>query len=123
MVRFASSASAGRNARPSLLLAYSSGSNEGMSAEKLSISFDDALAKTVRQAAAAEGMSISSWLADAAAAKARQRRLRDALDAFAVEHGRIEDEEIEEIVRTARTSSRLTGPKARRSGKSGRSTA
>lgn len=94
-----------------------------MGAEKLSISFDDALAKTVRKAAADEGMSISSWLADAAAAKARQRRLRDALDAFADEHGTLEDEEIEGIIRTARTSSRLTSPQGRKSGKPGKRSA
>lgn len=81
--------------------------------EKLSVSFEGRLAATVRKAAAREGLTISSWLAEAAAAKARQKHLRDALDEFAEEHGSLENEEIEGLVRKARRSSRMTKPRGR----------
>lgn len=79
-----------------------------MSAEKLSVSFDAELAATVRSAAADDGVSVSTWLADAAEAKARQRRLREALDAYAEEHGALTDADIERLIGEARTSSVVT---------------
>lgn len=91
-----------------------------MSVEKLSISFEGGLAAMVRRAAAEEKRSLSSWLAEAAEAKARQRYLRDALDTFADEHGALQDEEIDKLVRGARASSRMTDPPRRRSRKSAR---
>ena len=84
-----------------------------MTAEKFSVSFGGNLAATVRKAAAKEGLSISSWLAEAAAAKARQEHLRSALDAFASEHGSLEEGDVEDLVRKARKASRITGANAR----------
>lgn len=81
-----------------------------MSAKKFSVSFDGQLALTVRKAAAKEGLSISTWLAEAAALKARQEHLRGALDVFAAEHGALTDADIDELIRGARSSSRFTKP-------------
>jgi hypothetical protein len=83
-----------------------------MPSEKLSISFDARLAAEVRESASHEGESVSSWLADAATTKARQRTLREALDAFAEEHGALSDAEIEGLIRKARQTSRVSGQAA-----------
>ena len=82
-----------------------------MSAEKLSISFDADLAGEVRTAAAEAGVSVSTWLADAATAKARQRQLRLALDDYAGEFGALDDDEVEALVAEARTRSVVTRPR------------
>jgi hypothetical protein len=76
-----------------------------VSAEKLSISLDAGLAATVRAAAAEEGVSVSTWLARAAEAKARQRHLREALDDFAAEHGALTDADIDRLIGEARAAS------------------
>lgn len=86
-----------------------------MSAEKLSISLESGLAAAVREAAMREGVSVSNWIADAVAAKTRQRALRDALDAFAREHGALTEKEMDEIVASARRRSRVTGARRRAS--------
>jgi hypothetical protein len=79
-----------------------------MAAEKLSISLDGQLAAAVRTAAAQEGLSISSWLAEAAISKTRQRNLGEALDAFAREHGPMSNAESDAIILQARRLSRVT---------------
>lgn len=76
-----------------------------MSTEKLSISLDAELATAVRRAAAEEGISISTWLSHAAEAKARRRRLREALDLFAADNGTLNDADIDRIVSEARVHS------------------
>lgn len=83
--------------------------SRSVSAEKLSVSFDPSLAATVRAAAADEGVSVSMWLSGAAEAKARRRRLREALDAFAVEHGELTDADIDRIIGDARAESTIVG--------------
>lgn len=80
-----------------------------MSVEKFSVSFDPGLAATVRAAAADEGVSVSMWLSGAAEAKARRRRLREALDAFAAEHGELTDADIDRIIGDARAGSTVVG--------------
>jgi hypothetical protein len=80
-----------------------------VSAEKLSISLDADLAATVRAAAAEEGVSVSTWLARAAEAKARQRHLREALDEFATEHGALTDADIDRLITEARAASNDAG--------------
>ncbi|MGH9165834.1 MAG: hypothetical protein ACRDZW_10030 [Acidimicrobiales bacterium] len=80
-----------------------------MTAEKLSVSFEPGLAATVRAAAAEEGVSVSMWLSGAAEAKARRRRLREALDAFAAEHGELTDPDIDRIIGAARAESTVAG--------------
>lgn len=81
-------------------------------AEKLSVSFDAGLAAAVRAAASDEGVSVSAWLAGAAEAKARQRHLREALDAFAAEHGALTEAEIDRLIGEARGGSGVAGSDA-----------
>lgn len=77
-----------------------------MSAEKLSISLEADLATSVREAASEQGVSVSMWLAEAAQAQIRQRRLREALDALAAEEGELDPTEIDRLIADARRSSR-----------------
>lgn len=81
-----------------------------MASDKLSVSLDADLVATIRAAAADEGVSISTWLGEAATAKARQRLLREALDAAAEEDGGLTDAEIAELVFEARKTSFVTRP-------------
>ncbi|MDQ3152474.1 MAG: hypothetical protein M3R63_12390 [Actinomycetota bacterium] len=76
-----------------------------MAAEKLSISLDSDLAAGVRALAAQQGMTVSAWLAEAAAARVRNIRLREALDAWEAEFGRLSEEEEERLVAEARSRS------------------
>lgn len=80
-----------------------------MPAEKLSVSFDAGLAAAVRGAASDEGVSVSTWLAGAAEAKARQRHLRGPLDSFAAEHGALTEVEIDRLISDARAGSGAAG--------------
>lgn len=82
-----------------------------MAVEKLSVSFNADLVALIRAAAAEEGVSLSTWLANAAEAKARQRHLRRALDAYAEEHGELTDEQVDRLIADARVGSRATRPK------------
>jgi len=76
-----------------------------VSVEKLSISLDSELAVTVRNAASAQGVSVSTWLADAAQAQVRQIRLRAALDSLAAEIGGLDPDEVDRLVAAARSGS------------------
>lgn len=58
-----------------------------MDAQKLSISSEPEFAETIRAAATADGVSVSSWLAEAATDRIRSYRLGRALDALAEEIG------------------------------------
>lgn len=80
--------------------------------EKLSISLDADLAGEVRSGAADDGVSISTWLAEAALAKARQRRLRAALDADVAELGELSEDEIDRLIADARSGSLMSKPKS-----------
>jgi len=83
-----------------------------MGAEKLSISLDSELAATVRTAANEQGVSLSTWLAEAAAARVRQHRLREALDALAAEIGGLDADEVDRLIADARrTSTVILGAK------------
>ena len=86
-----------------------------MAAEKLSISLDAELASMVRKAAGEEMLSVSEWLADAAAAKVRHRYLEEALESFAAQHGALSEAEVDTIVRDARRTSVVTGRRATKS--------
>lgn len=83
-----------------------------MAVEKLSISFDAALAAAVRQAAESDGVGVSSWLADAAAAKVRHSLLAAALRADAAEAGDLSDEQIDALAAGARRATRVVGSRA-----------
>lgn len=81
-----------------------------MASEKLSISLEATLAGAVRAAAHAQDVSISTWIAEAAQARVRQHRLREALAAFAEEHGDLTDDEVDRLITAARAQSTVTRP-------------
>lgn len=55
----------------------------------MSISMDPQLGDDVRVAAERAGVSVSAWLADAAAARLRKQALADFLSGWQEKHGRI----------------------------------
>jgi plasmid stabilization system protein ParE len=65
----------------------------------------------VRGAAAEEGISVSTWLAAAAAAKARRRHLRTALDELAEDQGAMTDDDIDRLIAESRKRSIVTQPR------------
>jgi hypothetical protein len=68
-----------------------------MGAEKYSASMDDALLAAARADAEAEGLSLSAWLADAAADRLRVKALRQMVDEWEAEHGAISTAELEAL--------------------------
>ncbi|MBA3391008.1 MAG: hypothetical protein H0T89_00100 [Deltaproteobacteria bacterium] len=86
-----------------------------MSVEKLSVSMEASLAKLVRSAASEEGVSLSTWLAEAARAKARQRALRAALADHAAEHGPLTAKAASELIDSARAHSFVSRGRSKRS--------
>ena len=65
-----------------------------MKVEKLSISLDPALGDDVRAAAERSGVSVSAWVARAAAAQLRKQALADYLADWQTKHGRITEAEL-----------------------------
>jgi hypothetical protein len=65
-----------------------------MKVDKLSVSFDATLGDNIRNAARKAGTGVSSWLAEAAAAKLRTEALREFLDTWESEHGPLTVEEL-----------------------------
>ena len=55
----------------------------------MSISLDSQLGDDIRGAAERAGMSVSAWLADAAAARLRKQALAEFLSGWQAKHGRI----------------------------------
>lgn len=70
-----------------------------MAVRKLTVSFDPELAEEVRRHARDEGVSVSRWLADAAARELQQRRLTEFVAEFEAEFGPITDEERADVER------------------------
>lgn len=68
-----------------------------MAAEKFSASMDDALLADARADAEAEGLTLSSWLADAAADRLRIKALRRLVDDWEAEHGAISTAELDAL--------------------------
>ncbi len=66
-----------------------------MKVDKLSISLDADLGDEVRRAAHRARQGVSSWLAEAAAAKLRAEALADLLDAWEGEHGPLTPDELQ----------------------------
>ena len=58
-----------------------------MKVDKISISFEADLGDEVRAAALKTGKGLSSWLAEAAAAKLRAEALSEFLDSWERDHG------------------------------------
>jgi|HubBroStandDraft_1064217.scaffolds.fasta_scaffold262521_1 hypothetical protein len=79
-----------------------------MKVAKLSISFDPKLGNQVRQAARKARAPVSSWLAQAAAAKLRADALGKFLDDWEEQHGKLSQEEL------ARATKELAPAKKRR---------
>lgn len=65
-----------------------------MKVDKMSISLGAKLGEEVRRAARKAGTGISTWLADAAAAKLRADALRDFLDTWEREQGPLTPDEL-----------------------------
>ena len=65
-----------------------------MKVDKMSISFGAELGDDVRDAAQRAGKGLSSWLAEAAAAKLRAEALAAFLNAWEREHGPLSAEEL-----------------------------
>ena len=85
-----------------------------MAVDRLSITVDAELGKAVREAAAAEGMSVSSWASEALAQRVRNRLLREALDAWQAEDGPFTEEEMAEADRILKEAQAMARAKAQR---------
>jgi hypothetical protein len=62
--------------------------------DKMSVSLDAELGDAVRSAASRAGMTLSSWLAEAAASKLRAEALAEFLAGWEAEHGALTAQEI-----------------------------
>ena len=95
-----------------------------MAAEKYSASMDDVLLRDARADAEAAGLTLSAWLAGAAADRLRLKALHHLVDGWEAEHGAIsvaELDTLEEKVAVARRSA--MGRPSRAGTESGRSVA
>lgn len=85
-----------------------------MAVEKISVSMDASLVKLIRSAASAEGVTVSTWLSEAAAARARHAALREVLREYALEHGTLAPSEVHELIAQARARSIVVRPRKRK---------
>ncbi len=60
----------------------------------MSVSFESTLGEEIRRAARAAGVGLSSWLAQAAAARLRADALREFLDAWETDEGELTPDEL-----------------------------
>ncbi len=65
-----------------------------MQIDRFSVTMDPELGSAVRDVAARAGMSVSGWLARAAADRVRNELLGSALDAWAAEDGALSEDEL-----------------------------
>ncbi|MDA8392315.1 MAG: hypothetical protein M0Z87_05840 [Actinomycetota bacterium] len=79
------------------LSSYSGSKITPMAAEKYSASMDDVLLAHARTDAEAEGLTLSSWLADAAADRLRLKALHRLVDDWEAEHGAISAAELDAL--------------------------
>lgn len=70
-----------------------------MGVEKMSVSFDLDLGDKIKEAAAAQGTSVSAWLAEAARHQLRNDALGEAIKAWEEVYGPITEEEMAEADR------------------------
>jgi hypothetical protein len=77
-----------------------------MAAEKYSASMDDALLADARADAEANGVTLSNWLAEAAADRLRLKALRELVDEWESEHGAITGAELGDLDRRIRDARR-----------------
>jgi len=71
-----------------------------MHVDRFSTTMDPDLGAAVREAAARAGMSVSAWLAGAAADRLRNELLGAAIDAWEVEDGPFSEEELNAAAKT-----------------------
>ncbi len=65
-----------------------------MKVDKMSISLDPQLGDDIRGAAERAGVSVSAWIADAAAARLRKQALAEFLSDWQAKHGKITEAEL-----------------------------
>ncbi len=70
--------------------------------ERLSLSLPEDLAARIRDAAKADGSTLSAWLARAAESRLLLRNAAQAIGAWEREHGEITDEELAAVGRAWR---------------------
>lgn len=87
------------SARRACLSYYPGSKIDDMAAEKYSASMDDTLLADARADAEAEGLTLSSWLADAAADRLRRKALRQTIEEWEAEHGSISTAELDALER------------------------
>jgi len=87
-----------------------------MAAEKYSASMDDVLLGDARADAEAEGVTLSSWLADAAADRLRLKALRQLVDEWEAEHGAISVAELDALEDKVAEARRTAKERRRRAG-------
>jgi hypothetical protein len=85
-----------------------------MPAEKFSASMEDALLADARADAEAEGLTFSSWLADAAADRLRLKELRKLVSDWEVEHGAITTAELDALEDKVAAARRAAGTRPSR---------
>lgn len=83
-----------------------------MQVDRLSVTMSPDLGSAVREAAARSGMSVSGWLADAAADRLRNDLLGTALDAWEAEDGAFGDDELDAAAATLGVTRRSRGSAA-----------
>ena len=83
-----------------------------MQVDRLSITMDPDLGKSVREAAARSGSSVSAWLAAAAADRLRNELLGAALDAWEAESTPFSDKELDTAARVLGVSRHARGSAA-----------
>ncbi len=67
-----------------------------MNVDRLSVTMDPELGKSVRDAAAKAGVSVSNWLGAAAADHLRNQRLGSALDIWEADFGPLTENELDD---------------------------
>lgn len=65
-----------------------------MTTERLTVSFDDELARAVREAAASGAQNVSAWLAGAARRQLATRGLADVVAEWELQHGAFTADEL-----------------------------
>lgn len=93
---------------------YSGSKIDGMTARKYSASMDDALLADIRAEAEAEGLTLSSWLANAAADRLRLKALRQLVDEWEAEHGTITTTELDALEEKVAAARRRAAPRIAR---------
>lgn len=68
--------------------------DDEMTVERLTVSLESELAVAIREAAVADDLNVSAWLADAARRQLASRGLHDVVTEWEAEHGAFSDDEL-----------------------------